>query len=59
MQALAFENSGKVGSGQARVRVIKTFSAERSSNKCKNKVTKEVLIPVNILNTVKKALSIL
>ena len=29
---------------------IKTISAEH--NKCKNKVTKEVLIPVNILNTV-------
>ena len=36
--------------------VIKMISAESSSNKyyCKNKVTKEVLIPVNILNAVKK-----
>ena len=36
-------------------RRFKTISAELSSNKRKNKVTKEVLIPVNILNTVKKA----
>ena len=39
--------------------MIKTISAERSSTKSENKVTKEVLIAVNILNTIEKALSIL
>ena len=34
--------------------VVKTISAERSSNKCKDKVTKEVHVPVRFLNTVKK-----
>ena len=38
---------------------IKTISAERLSNKYKNKVTRGALIPINILNTVKKTLSIL
>ena len=39
--------------------ILKIISAERSNNSCKNNVTKEVLIPVNSLNTVKKVLSIL
>ena len=38
---------------------IKMISADSSSNKCKNIVTKELLIASNIFNTVKKNLSIL